>query len=47
VGQVSGVVKRTAGIFQEVTVMPYADFETLEEVLVIMNPPTSEGIEAP
>ncbi len=41
VGQVSGVVKRTAGIFQEVTVAPYADFETLEEVLVILNPPTS------
>jgi rod shape-determining protein MreC len=38
VGQVSGVVKRTAGIFQEVTVTPYVDFETLEEVLVILNP---------
>ena len=47
VGQVSGVVKRTAGIFQEVTVTPYADFETLEEVLVILSPPTSPGVETP
>ncbi|CAB5157979.1 Rod shape-determining protein MreC [Olavius algarvensis associated proteobacterium Delta 3] len=38
VGEVSGVVKRSAGIFQEVMVAPYADFEKLEEVLVIMNP---------
>jgi len=38
VGEVSGVVKRSAGIFQEVMVTPYADFEKLEEVLVIMNP---------
>ncbi|MCF8051184.1 MAG: rod shape-determining protein MreC [Desulfobacterales bacterium] len=47
VGEVSGVVKRTAGIFQEVTVMPYADFETLEEVLVILNPPTHPQTEVP
>ncbi|MGD8366482.1 MAG: rod shape-determining protein MreC [Desulfobacterales bacterium] len=47
VGQVSGVVKRTAGIFQEVTVAPYADFETLEEVLVILNPETSPVAVAP
>jgi rod shape-determining protein MreC len=38
VGQVSGVVKPKAGIFQEVTVAPYVDFEKLEEVLVVLNP---------
>ncbi|MBN1930559.1 MAG: rod shape-determining protein MreC [Desulfobacterales bacterium] len=39
VGYVSGVIRRNAGIFQEVTVNPYIDFEKLEEVLVILNPP--------
>jgi rod shape-determining protein MreC len=38
VGQVSGVFKPKAGIFQEVTVTPYIDFEKLEEVLVVLNP---------
>ena len=38
VGQVSGVVKPNSGIFQEVTVTPYVDFEKLEEVLVVLNP---------
>jgi len=38
VGQVSGVVKPNSGIFQEVTVIPYVDFEKLEEVLIVLNP---------
>jgi rod shape-determining protein MreC len=38
VGKVSGVFKPKAGIFQEVTVTPYVDFEKLEEVLVVLNP---------
>jgi rod shape-determining protein MreC len=38
VGQVSGVFKPKAGIFQEVTVTPFVDFEKLEEVLVVLNP---------
>ncbi len=38
-GHVSGVVKRGAGIFQEVTVTPFVDFEKLEEVLVVFLPP--------
>ena len=37
VGYVSGLVKRNSGMFQEVTVTPYADFEKLEEVLVMIN----------
>lgn len=38
IGKVSSVVKRNAGIFQDVTVAPFVDFETLEEVLIIMSP---------
>jgi len=37
IGYVSGVVKRTSGMFQEVKVTPYVDFGKLEEVLVILN----------
>lgn len=39
VGKVSNVTKSNSGIFQEVKIAPFADFETLEEVLVILNPP--------
>jgi rod shape-determining protein MreC len=39
IGDVTGVVRRASGIFQEVTVTPYVDFEKLEEVLVILTPP--------
>ncbi|MBW1727294.1 MAG: rod shape-determining protein MreC [Deltaproteobacteria bacterium] len=38
VGQVSGVIRPNSGIFQEVSVTPYVDFEKLEEVLVVLNP---------
>ncbi|MBW2193847.1 MAG: rod shape-determining protein MreC [Deltaproteobacteria bacterium] len=38
IGHVSGVIRPNSGIFQEVTVTPYADFEKLEEVLVLLNP---------
>ena len=38
VGRVSNVYKPKAGIFQEVTVTPFVDFEKLEEVLVVLNP---------
>ena len=39
VGSVVSVVKRSYGIFQEVTIMPGVDFEKLEEVLVVLNFP--------
>ena len=39
VGRVSDVIRRNAGIFQEVKVTPFVDFEKLEEVLVVLNPP--------
>jgi len=41
IGYVSGVIKRNSGIFQEVSITPYVDFEKLEEVLVILNVPKS------
>jgi rod shape-determining protein MreC len=37
VGHVSGVVRPNSGIFQEVSVTPYVDFEKLEEVLVLLS----------
>ncbi len=37
IGSVTGVVKRTSGIFQEVTVEPFADFEKLAEVMVFID----------
>lgn len=37
IGDVSGIVKRSSGIFQEVMVAPFVDFEKLEEVLVLVE----------
>ncbi len=37
IGKVSQVIKRSAGIFQDVAVVPFVDFEKLEEVLVILD----------
>jgi len=42
VGYVSTVFKPKSGIFQEVTVTPYVDFEKLEEVLIVLNPKKKE-----
>ena len=39
VGMVSNVIRSHAGIFQEVELTPFVDFEKLEEVLVVLNPP--------
>ncbi|MGB5986350.1 MAG: rod shape-determining protein MreC [Desulfobacterales bacterium] len=35
IGRVSGLTRREAGIFQDVTVIPFVNFEKLEEVLVV------------
>ena len=43
-GFVSDVFKKNSGIFQEVTVRPYVDFEKLEEVLVIINTPQQDVV---
>ena len=42
VGQVATIVKREAGIFQEVTITPRVDFERLEEVMVVPIPEQSD-----
>lgn len=42
IGYVSEVLKRTSGIFQEIKVTPYVDFDKLEEVLIILNPPDTD-----
>ncbi|UCF94474.1 MAG: rod shape-determining protein MreC [Desulfobacterales bacterium] len=42
IGRVSDIIRRNSAIFQAVTVAPFVDFETLEEVLVILDPPKHE-----
>ncbi len=37
IGTVSHVVKNSAGIFQEVRISPFVDFEKIEEVLVVVG----------
>jgi len=44
VGYVSEIVKRNSGMFQEVTVTPYIDFEKLEEILVVLDPPKHDFV---
>lgn len=46
IGEVAAVSDREADIFKEITVRPYVDFEQLEEVLIILNPP-ARGYSAP
>lgn len=43
IGYVSKVVRRNAGLFQEVEITPFVDFKTLEEVMVLLNPPEYES----
>ena len=40
IGEIAAIVKQEAGIFQDVTVTPYVDFERLEEVLIVPLPHT-------
>jgi len=47
VGYVHEVIKPNSGIFQEVSVTPYVDFEKLEEVLVIIDTPNPEKFSEP
>lgn len=43
IGAVSDIVKQEAGIFQDVSVHPYVDFERLEEVLIVPLDPRDEA----
>jgi rod shape-determining protein MreC len=47
IGYVQDVFKPNAGIFQQVKVTPYVDFEKLEEVLVVLDHPKDQGIFKP
>jgi rod shape-determining protein MreC len=42
VGEVDHIVKHESGIFQDVTVTPFVDFERLEEVLIV---PVSQSVD--
>jgi len=45
IGYVSKVLRRNVGLFQEIEITPFVDFETLEEVMVLLNPPDYEAVE--
>ena len=47
VGDVVSVVKQNSEMFQEVRVVPYIDFEKLEEVLVLLNTSMRESNKQP
>jgi len=47
VGKISSVIRRNAGIFQEVTVIPNVDFEKLEQVLVMLIQSERDGFQEP
>lgn len=47
IGRVSEIVRLSAGIFQEIAITPYVDFETLEEVLVLAPPDQHDLQETP
>jgi rod shape-determining protein MreC len=47
IGRVSEIIKLSSGIFQEVSVTPYVDFETLEEVLILSIPMKSGDTKRP
>jgi len=43
VGSVTSVIRRHSGMFQDVVVSPFVDFEKIEEVLVIPESPRNGG----
>ncbi len=45
IGYVSKVVRRNVGLFQDIEITPFVDFNTLEEVMVLLNPPDYEIVE--
>jgi rod shape-determining protein MreC len=44
IGDVTEIIKYNSGIFQEVIVTPYIDFEKLEEVLLVLDPPKHDFV---
>ncbi len=44
IGYISKVIRRNAGLFQDVELTPYVDFTKLEEVMVILSPPLQDNL---
>lgn len=42
VGAVTQVLRKNSGMFQEIEITPSVDFKTLEEVMIVLNPPHPE-----
>jgi rod shape-determining protein MreC len=39
IGKVTNIIRNKSGIFQDIEVSPFVDFDKIEEVLVILSPP--------
>lgn len=39
IGKVTDIIRNKAGIFQDIEVSPFVDFDKIEEVLVVLSPP--------
>jgi rod shape-determining protein MreC len=44
IGYISKVIRRNAGLFQDVELTPYVDFTKLEEVMVILSPSSPDNM---
>ena len=42
VGKVRSIMSKSSGIFQDVEVVPSVDFEKIEEVMIVLNPPKND-----
>lgn len=42
-GKVTDIIRNNSGIFQEIEVSPFVDFDKIEEVLIVLSPPTQTG----
>jgi len=45
IGYVSSINSYNTGIFQEISVTPYVDYDTIEEVLILINTPDPPKVE--
>jgi rod shape-determining protein MreC len=46
-GYVSNIVREKSGVFQEVSVTTFINFESIEEVMVVMNSPANDFPQEP
>ena len=40
IGKVTDIIRNNSGIFQDIEVSPFVDFDKIEEVLVVLSPPS-------